>query len=392
MKKTFILFVSSLLWNTTVSAQDVIVKKDGSTIISKVLEINQSNVKYKKYSNQRGPIYTINKSDLLSINYENGEKETYENTSVSTFLSNDNKQVFGDIAKPDAKNQSIINKYNNYSARFAIDETPKKSKALYWAGILAVDTSSIMSSKYLEASLIQSKSCLMNGTWTHPWPFNGHYIIELKNKSNQTIYIDLGNTFRVDKNGKYKVYYDTKQTTIGHNSGNGVSLNLGSVSNVLGISGPVGTIANGVTIGSEKGHSASTTYSKQRVVAIPPQATMIIEECDWEHVKGTALWKEENCVYKSYCEGFNYSRLEHIIHKNETQSFNFDNSPCKYMYTITYSLNETFDKWEALRINVYARLLCGELKIYHRDFGKIKEKVINYTPYTIIIGGERTLW
>ena len=32
----------------TVLAQDVIVKKDGSTILSKVLEINSADVKYKK--------------------------------------------------------------------------------------------------------------------------------------------------------------------------------------------------------------------------------------------------------------------------------------------------------------------------------------------------------
>lgn len=41
------------------SAQDVIVKKDGSTIVSKVLEVNTDNIKYKKFSNQNGPTYTI---------------------------------------------------------------------------------------------------------------------------------------------------------------------------------------------------------------------------------------------------------------------------------------------------------------------------------------------
>lgn len=388
MKKNIILFIASFLWCTALVAQDVIVRKDGSTIISKVLEVNQSDVKYKKHSNLNGPTYTINKSDILSINYENGEKEKYDNDSAPIVA--ESKQVSGGVAKPESDNQLVINKYNNLSARFSIDGTQKKSKASYWAGILAVDTSSIMSSKYLVASLVQSTSCLLNGTWTHPWPFNGHYMIELKNKSTQTIYVDLGNTFRVDEDGQYKVYYDTKQTTIGHNSGSGVSLNIGSVSNVLGIGGAVGTLANGVSVGSGKGHSTSTTYTKQRIVAIPPQATMVIERCEWEHVKGAALYKEENCVYKSYCEGFNYYRLGHVIHENEEQHFTFDDSPCKYMYTITYSLSETFDKWEALRINVYASLLCGGIKIYHRNFEKIKEKVINYTPSTIIIGGERT--
>ncbi len=62
----------------SINAQDVIVKRDGSTIISKVLEVNTSNIKYKKYSNQDGPTYTINKADVMTINYENGEKDVFE--------------------------------------------------------------------------------------------------------------------------------------------------------------------------------------------------------------------------------------------------------------------------------------------------------------------------
>ena len=52
-------------------AQDVIVKKDGSTVMSKVLEVNQDDIKYKKYSNLDGPTYTIYKKEIASINYEN---------------------------------------------------------------------------------------------------------------------------------------------------------------------------------------------------------------------------------------------------------------------------------------------------------------------------------
>lgn len=74
--KKILLFIM-LLSATCVSAQDVIVKKDGSTILSKVIEIGTSEIKYKKYSNQNGPTYTITKSEIQAINYENGEKETF---------------------------------------------------------------------------------------------------------------------------------------------------------------------------------------------------------------------------------------------------------------------------------------------------------------------------
>lgn len=78
MKK--ILLFLLLLSATSAFAQDVIVKKDGSTILSKVLKITANEVEYKKYSNQNGPTYTIAKAEIMSINYSNGDKETFDVT------------------------------------------------------------------------------------------------------------------------------------------------------------------------------------------------------------------------------------------------------------------------------------------------------------------------
>ena len=75
MKQLFVMLL--LLCSVSVSAQDVIVKKDGSTILSKVLEVGQDVIKYKKFDNLDGPTYTIQKSELQSINYQNGAKDTF---------------------------------------------------------------------------------------------------------------------------------------------------------------------------------------------------------------------------------------------------------------------------------------------------------------------------
>ena len=61
----------------SIYAQDVIVKKDGTTIMAKVLTISTTVVEYKKWSNQDGPTYVIETKELLSINYGNGEKEVF---------------------------------------------------------------------------------------------------------------------------------------------------------------------------------------------------------------------------------------------------------------------------------------------------------------------------
>lgn len=66
-----------LTMSISIYAQDVIVKKDGTTIMAKVLTVGTTTVEYKKWSNQDGPTYVIEKTELLSINYANGEKEVF---------------------------------------------------------------------------------------------------------------------------------------------------------------------------------------------------------------------------------------------------------------------------------------------------------------------------
>ncbi len=75
MKQLLVLLF--LLCSVGISAQDIIVMKDGSIIASKVIEVGQNEIKYKKYNNQDGPLYTISKTSVQSINYQNGAKDTF---------------------------------------------------------------------------------------------------------------------------------------------------------------------------------------------------------------------------------------------------------------------------------------------------------------------------
>lgn len=75
----------------SVYAYDVIVKKDGTIIEGKVEKITSVEVEYKKASNLDGPTYTISIADLLAINYDNGEKETFGTSSPMPESSEDVK-------------------------------------------------------------------------------------------------------------------------------------------------------------------------------------------------------------------------------------------------------------------------------------------------------------
>ncbi len=86
--KRFLFSLVAILFTCVCFAQDVIIKKDGTTILSTVIKVGQSEVEYKKYNNQTGPTYTISINELSHINYANGTKDTftstYNNQSVVT--------------------------------------------------------------------------------------------------------------------------------------------------------------------------------------------------------------------------------------------------------------------------------------------------------------------
>ena len=75
------------------NAQDVILKKDGSDIKSKVLEITDQQIKYKDFDFQSGPIRNINISEVFMITYENGQREVFNKTNESKDLSNKQQEV-----------------------------------------------------------------------------------------------------------------------------------------------------------------------------------------------------------------------------------------------------------------------------------------------------------
>ncbi len=60
-----------------IKAQDTLSMRSGENMLVKVIEVGTSEVKYRKLDNLNGPIFSILKSDLLTIKYENGTKEDF---------------------------------------------------------------------------------------------------------------------------------------------------------------------------------------------------------------------------------------------------------------------------------------------------------------------------
>jgi len=111
MKKT-LLFLLMLL-HLTIQAQDVIVLNDATEFEAKVLEINEDNIRYKKWNNLEGPTYVINAKEIFFIKYENGTKDVFH-AKDNKFQSPSNTQNVSNNSnqQDDNETQRISNNDN----------------------------------------------------------------------------------------------------------------------------------------------------------------------------------------------------------------------------------------------------------------------------------------
>jgi len=77
MKKT-IATVATIFIFTFCFSQDVITNKNGEDIQARILKVGTEEVEYKRYDNPDGPVFTMTKSDILLIRYENGTKDIFD--------------------------------------------------------------------------------------------------------------------------------------------------------------------------------------------------------------------------------------------------------------------------------------------------------------------------
>ncbi len=77
MKKMLLLFAMSIILFPALRAQDVIVLKNGDELKVKVVKVGESEIEYKKWSNQDGPTYTTSTSKVFMVKYINGDKDFF---------------------------------------------------------------------------------------------------------------------------------------------------------------------------------------------------------------------------------------------------------------------------------------------------------------------------
>lgn len=80
MKNVLFMLLICMATVQTIVAQDIIVTRQSTRIDAKVMEVSNTEIKYKKQSNPDGPMFIIPTADVATILYANGEVQTFEAT------------------------------------------------------------------------------------------------------------------------------------------------------------------------------------------------------------------------------------------------------------------------------------------------------------------------
>lgn len=363
MKKQIILTMLSLS-ALNLAAQDIIVMKNGDEVEAKVTKVGTTEVEYHKWSNQDGPVYSVAKSDVFMVKYKNGEKDVFDNVSNSDDKEQTkepnplNPQYVQAITANN--NQELISVYD-VDVSLAVDKTGKLTNVIL--PVMRIAKESIISTDEIEMRItptftIENKNGGILWAKGHIWN-----TIELINKTNHNIYIDLANCFRTHSNGMAECYFnDEESTTITKGKSSGMGVGLGAVAGALNVGGVIGTLANGVSVGGGSQSSVSTTYNNIRIITIPPHSKKNLSEYKEVNVKGNE--------YKviSDIEHYNmYLGKEKFIKENELMMYDETNTPYYFLHRITYSSLPDFSKYSSLTAKVYVKYLIGLRHYYYHS-------------------------
>ena len=354
------------------SAQDMIVKKDGTVIQAKVMKVGTSEVDYKKWSNQDGPQYSIAVADILAINYQNGEKETFDNVSAQPEASKPAAQPTGMTqvtvetlsAEAKAANDATIEKYNQiYDTD--VNEVKKNGNAKEAFMRLGVAEGSVLENEDIAIS-IATGYMPYGGEFTPIWPNPCNVGIKfmIQNKTNSTLYLDLGNTFYVSMGQSFGYYVPTSTTTT-NSSSSGVGINAGAIAGAMGIGGVAGKLAGGINFGGGSTSGTAVTTFSQRVVAIAPGSTYNLAPqfifCNEPRsISPGFLCSLKGMMATHYCKAVFSDENGGRMLNYDLYSYSEQSSPLQLSFVTSYSKNEDFASSSSLRCGLYLMEMYGE--------------------------------
>jgi hypothetical protein len=100
--------ITFFMQQLSIFAQDLIVKKDGTILKSKIIEVSDEQVKYKKADNPEGPLYSISIANITAINYENGSVEKFEENTKSPKINKQSEDEANEDGEEPVKKNAVL--------------------------------------------------------------------------------------------------------------------------------------------------------------------------------------------------------------------------------------------------------------------------------------------
>lgn len=412
MKHVLLLALILMGVSSYAMAQDKLITKDGEVINAWSVDIGSSSIYYKTADTDNATIKSISKDKVLLIKkqdgtninlYEQGlsnkQTEFNPNQPSSNNLSTQTTAPFS--VQSQLENDALIKSINSSWPSYVKKDSAKEaSRVLCLLGItedsrlindeidIHAETGHI--AKYSKKDIYEE----VKTDYTCP-----ALVLNIKNKTNKTIYIDLGNSFFSRKNST-QAYYVPTSTSVGQSSSSGAGVNLGSVAGALGVGGTLGTLAGGIGVGRSSGTQTITTTYSQRVIAIPPLSSKFLDPM-------TLFDKDD--LRRTYCEGMAVRSLSQALHKSsgfdavfslrdsngeefkrgERLYYNEDNSPINFSTIISYSFSEDCSTEYTISAHFYLRGIIGFRKAAGEYIGGcvfLSESIPDYKHSLYFVG------
>ncbi len=382
--KKISLFLTFLFSVLLLSAQDIIVKNSGETIKAYNLEASGTSVFFQLSAEPGAPLQKLPKTEILVVRKADGTKLDFDapapqpaaqQQQTATAQNKPVKLTLDMLSEEErTENERLIKQYNEP----VLFKVTRQDYASFAVSSFSPKYNSIMSNKDISISLISGNETAASRNapsefhkvdickgfrW---WQDLGELVsLSITNKTDQTIYVDLGNSMLVAQ-GRSVPLYVPQTTTKSNTSVGGGSVNLGALTG--------SSLLGGFSVGGSNASSTVNTVYSQRVIAIGPYGTVQTPPVSaWgatteerELVPGMA-WKE------IVCRIGNNRHLRLYMPKKSFRcgqviNFNEENAPLNISAYVSYSYTEDCAQEKTLSIHYYLKNLIGG------DFNKANYK------------------
>lgn len=367
--------------STSALAQDKIITKDGDVLQGWNVEISEKFVFYCTENKADAAIKRMEKDKVLMVKRQDGStvnlykdaQPAAEQTTATTETATSEPIMLkvSDLNETAKKaNEELISHMND-----AIVYKPEEGKddedanrALIGFG---VKDGSVMDDGNVSISFVlgtmfkagKKKAPVFRKDFCYEDRLdNPAVVVRVENKSNRTIYIDLGNSFFV-RMGKSICYYVPSSTTTNSSSTSGGAVNLGSIAGAFGVGGVVGTLANGVNVGGSGTNGTSNTTYAQRVISVPPKASYDLNAM---YLFGNEYSEIVSGLYYNYYFSMNpydycltMSYKEDKLKNGSHYKYTSENSPIEMSAIVSYSFSENCTDERMMPVNLYMKDLIG---------------------------------